>query len=487
MNNIHNKVVKIISENMEIDYLEPYKNKSNKISTGSGFFIDNKGTIITCSHCVINSNKVYIEIPFEGLERFEVKVVFVCPEFDIAVLKTISYKNKYYLKLLPYDQFYKLNLNDKVVAIGFPLGFTNIKFTQGIISGRHNGLLQTSAALNPGNSGGPLISKNYVIGINASKILNTSNIGFAIPILNYYTIKNNKSKLITLPDIPFEFIKINQPYLSLNNINFSNGILVRDIDKNSDIFKKGIRKRDLILDINGYNIDRKGLVSKRWFNEKISLNDLFKTFKYGEKIRISYYSNTKKEKNKIEISNNYFNKNLVKKYHLYEKIDYEIFAGIIVSELNLDNYKDIILRKGYLLNNSNKDINIEFNDNNTKFINLFSSIEKTIIITHLIPNSVTMRYNILSIGDVIVKVNNIKVNNINNYRNALKKFIKNKRNEKFIKIETSSNKILILKLDDIIKDENNVMFQNKYPKSETTKFYEKKNKTKKIKKINIKE
>ena len=99
-----------------------------------------------------------------------------------------------------------------------------------------------------------------------------------------------------MPDIPFEFIKINQPYLSLNNINFSNGILVRDIDKNSDIYKKGIRKRDLILDINGYNIDRKGLVSKRWFNEKISLNDLIKTVKYGEKIRISYYSNTKKEK-----------------------------------------------------------------------------------------------------------------------------------------------------------------------------------------------
>ena len=48
---------------------------------------------------------------------------------------------------------------------------------------------------------------------------------------------------------------------------------------------------------------------------------------------------------------------------------------------------------------------------------------------------------------------------------TLKKFLKNKRNEKFIKIETSSNKILILKLDDIIKDENNVMFQNKYPKS----------------------
>ena len=62
MENIHKKVVKIISPNIELNFLEPYKNKSNNLSHGSGFFIDNRGTILTCSHCVENTNKIYIEI-----------------------------------------------------------------------------------------------------------------------------------------------------------------------------------------------------------------------------------------------------------------------------------------------------------------------------------------------------------------------------------------------------------------------------------------
>ena len=157
---------------------------------------------MTCSHCVENTNKIYIEIPYEGLKRYEAHILKICPEHDIAILKTNSYKNKYFLNLLPFDKFYDIEIGKNVKAIGFPLGLTNLKITDGVISGRNDGKIQTTAPLNPGNSGGPLMCGDYVIGINSSIIKDSSNIGFAIPILYYHIINKYKQKLIKIPQIP---------------------------------------------------------------------------------------------------------------------------------------------------------------------------------------------------------------------------------------------------------------------------------------------
>ena len=68
------KTVKVISQKIELDWIHPYKNKDTKKSIGSGFFIDKKGHILTCSHVIQNSKKIYIEIPHEGDRKIEVIV-----------------------------------------------------------------------------------------------------------------------------------------------------------------------------------------------------------------------------------------------------------------------------------------------------------------------------------------------------------------------------------------------------------------------------
>ena len=306
MENIHKKVVKIISQNIKLNYLEPYKNESIKQSTGSGFFIDNKGTIITCAHCVSDTDKVYIEVPYDGLKKYVAKVLYICNDFDIAILKTIDYNNEYFLNLIQDSKFFDININETVIATGFPLGLANLKFTEGNISGRHGGLIQTSAALNPGNSGGPLIWNDLVIGINASIIMNTSNMGFAIPILYYYSLLNSKSKLVKIPDIPFKYIQINRAFLSLNNNVSVKGVLVSDIDKKSEVYKKGCRKGDIITNINGLDIDNNGLLSKRWFQEKMEITDLFRIFKPFEVIKLKYFNLQKKKRKRNKIQSLFF-------------------------------------------------------------------------------------------------------------------------------------------------------------------------------------
>tara|TARA_A100001015_G_scaffold310569_1_gene412234 strand:+ start:38 stop:523 length:486 start_codon:yes stop_codon:yes gene_type:complete len=151
------KTVKVISQRIEIDWIHPYKNSNTKSSIGSGFFIDNKGHIITCSHVIENSKKVFIEIPFEGDEKKEVRVIGLCPDLDIALLKTIDYVNEEYYELHSREEIYTIKPGSEVYAIGFPLGQDNLKFTKGIISGRQKSLIQTDTPINPGNSGGPLL------------------------------------------------------------------------------------------------------------------------------------------------------------------------------------------------------------------------------------------------------------------------------------------------------------------------------------------
>ena len=80
----YKNVVRIISHDIEFDYLMPFKSSHTTTSSGTGFFIDNKGHILTCSHCVENATHVYVEIPSEGDKKYEVKIKGVCPYFDIA-------------------------------------------------------------------------------------------------------------------------------------------------------------------------------------------------------------------------------------------------------------------------------------------------------------------------------------------------------------------------------------------------------------------
>ena len=74
MDNLHNNVVRILSQSIEYNWLEPYKNKSNNNSVGSGFFINNNGLILTCCHVLVNTKKVFVEI----LSKFLLFFSFLC-------------------------------------------------------------------------------------------------------------------------------------------------------------------------------------------------------------------------------------------------------------------------------------------------------------------------------------------------------------------------------------------------------------------------
>ena len=285
MNNLklQNCVVRIITQNIEMKWEQPYKNNDSNASVGSGFFINKDGYILTCSHLVLNSKKIYIEIPFEGKEKFETELIYICPDYDMALLKTTKFKPKNWLKLFPEKDVYSIQSGTEVYAIGFPLGQNNLKITKGVISGRQNSLIQTSAPINPGNSGGPLVYNNMVLGVNVSKVMFADNVGYASPISYFYIINNLKlkNKLINRPELGFEYVNTNNAFYDYKNIKNKSGILVTRVYEKSPIWNLGIRSGNILIKINNIAIDNQGLIEKRWFNEKMNINDIFNTFKIG--------------------------------------------------------------------------------------------------------------------------------------------------------------------------------------------------------------
>ena len=141
-------------------------------SSGTGFFINGNGIIITCAHVIENGTRIIVKI---NNNEYTAQVLAKNLNTDLAVLK-INYQNQYHFKI---TNFNSINLGDKIFVLGFPLSNilgSDIRLTDGIVSAR-SGInsdqtyFQISAPVQPGNSGGPVFNEKYeIIGVAAAKL-----------------------------------------------------------------------------------------------------------------------------------------------------------------------------------------------------------------------------------------------------------------------------------------------------------------------------
>jgi S1-C subfamily serine protease len=208
---------------------------------GSGFVIDTAGHIVTNYHVVRNAQQ--IEVSFSNRESVQARVLGSDPSTDIAVLKVNVDARA--LRPLELGNSGRVSVGDSVVAIGNPLGLER-SVTSGIVSAVHRPLtapndftiddvIQTDAAINSGNSGGPLLSANgRVIGINTAIATGDTGsrgsigIGFAIPI---NMVKTVVSQLIEKGRVEHPFIgvgaqEIDAEIARLFNLPVERGLLV---------------------------------------------------------------------------------------------------------------------------------------------------------------------------------------------------------------------------------------------------------------------
>lgn len=245
----------------------PGTQKKIEQNIGSGFIISADGLIITNKHVVSNTEAAY-QVLTNDKKKYHVEKIYRDPLNDLAILK-INGSN---LKPLKLGNSSKLKLGQLVIAIGTPLGeFTNT-VTSGIISGLGRGItagspfegyvekldnvIQTDAAISPGNSGGPLLnSKGEVIGVNAAIAQEGQNIGFAIPVNVVTDLINNFQKnggSFERPYIGVRYKLIDKQTAILNEL--VEGAYIVQIVQGSPAEKSGLQEEDIIIEFDGKKI-----------------------------------------------------------------------------------------------------------------------------------------------------------------------------------------------------------------------------------------
>ena len=449
---IYNSIVRIKSQIAQYNWIQPYKSINDMQSIGTGFFINKEGYLLTCAHVVADSIKVYITLPSKSKDIYEAEIISYYPEIDLALLKVSNLNIEDYLELGDSD---KIIPGESVNAVGFPLGLEKLKFTKGIVSGRHNDNIQTDTPLNPGNSGGPLINNNYeVIGINSSGISpeESENVGYAIPINLFKTVEkimlDKKNIIIYKPSLGIIYQNINSELKKYYNIECEGGVLIKQIAKQSSLYKK-IDINDILCKIDNNIIDNYGECVVKWDNEKIPINNILPRYNVGDIIKLHIWRSQKSKmeiiSHKLQSSKEVFK--LIQKYPYFEDIEYLVLGGIVVMELTLNHI--IFLKEPLPM--LGKYEQIEYRN------------KSRLIITSIYPGSNISELNVLTPGDILMKVNNKEVNTISEYKNSIIDSIKKKKEQ--ILIETEKN-IAIISLNKLKKEEKFLSENFHYPISD---------------------
>lgn len=256
-------------------YRETGKEKK-EIGGGTGFFISADGLIITNKHVVEADDVEYTVLTNDG-KKHDAKVVAKDPVNDIAIIK-ITGKDFTFLDFADSD---KLKVGQTTIAIGNALGEFRNTVSVGVISGLARsitagsgfgdselleGVIQTDAAINRGNSGGPLLNlKGEVVGVNVAMADGSQNIGFALPANLVKTVVDSVKKdgKITRPFLGVRYVLITPEIKDKNKLMVDYGALVVRGETREELAvmpgsaadKAGIEENDIILEVDNVKLD----------------------------------------------------------------------------------------------------------------------------------------------------------------------------------------------------------------------------------------
>ncbi|RCW57406.1 S1C family serine protease [Halanaerobium sp. ST460_2HS_T2] len=265
---------------------------------GSGFIVSKDGYIVTNQHVIDGADK--IEIAINGVEDpIPAEVAWSDFSLDLAILKVDTSKIDQELSPLEMGDSDKLHPGDWAIAIGNPLGFEHT-VTVGVISalGRpiqiptddrqvrtYQNLIQLDAAINLGNSGGPLLNnQGKVIGINTAVSAAGQGIGFAIPVNEIKDIVTELQKTgeVTRPWVGIAFSEITKEVQEYFGLEDQKGVVVIEVYKDSPAEKAGIQTYDIITEIDQKQVnstsDVSDIITKKEVGDKI----MFKVIRNGQ-------------------------------------------------------------------------------------------------------------------------------------------------------------------------------------------------------------
>ena len=294
-NKVSQSVVSIVSKSQK--GTKYFSSGFGSASAGTGIIVSENGYILTNKHVVEGSSDISI-VTNDGNSYDNVEIITTDPLSDIAILKISNAKG---LKAAELGDSKALNIGQQVIAIGNALGEYDGTVTSGIISGigrtvnassddgatkeTLTDMIQTDAAINSGNSGGPLVNaQGQVVGVNTAVASEAQGIGFAIPISSVKGILKSiaEGKTPNRAYLGANYISVNPQVQKAYNLNVSKGALIKNRNGKSVISgspaqKAGLKDGDIITKIDDIEISK-----------NISLGSLIGEKSAGDKVKITY-------------------------------------------------------------------------------------------------------------------------------------------------------------------------------------------------------
>ncbi len=424
-------VVKIFASVSYFNYEFPWQAPSVYKYTGSGAIIENH-QILTSAHVVGGAN--FIEVLKEGdPNKYIAKIKYISNQSDLAILEV--QEESFFNDTKPLALNEKIAHRDPVTVLGYPIGGDSIATTTGIISrieytpyvwSKNNLLsIQIDAAINSGNSGGPVINKEgELVGIAMQSLKNASNIGYIVPaiLINTFLKDVQDGKIDGLHFTATTTRTIENPTMKKYYNLKDEGVLVTFVDRNDSELKN----EDILLTIEGKPIANNGTIDTKL--GRVDYKIVLHSKQVGESVRLSVLRDTKI----IEVSYKLKYADPLIKMELNQEPKYFIFAGLIFTPLTKNLLTALDKEKyAYEMLFYQQEKNAEFE-------------EPVVFIKTIFPHSVNRGYT--SNISVIEFVNGIKIANFAQFVDTI-----NSSQEKYIIIDFIEKKRVILDRIEAIK------------------------------------
>ena len=303
-------IVKVSSTHIHPDYMSPWQKKRPHSVTGSGSVIDGK-RILTNAHVVLDHTLIEVQHVGDG-RRYDAELVAMCDACDLAVLEVSDPRFFDDTDPLPLGDLPALRSEAEVY--GFPVGGESMSVTSGIVSrielGRYshsNGYLlraQIDAALNSGNSGGPVISDGKIVGIAMQTLQSADGIGYMVPtpIVRHFLRDLEDGSFDGFPDLGIYYQPLENEALraELGLGVDDGGVLVIGVSQRGPAAGH-LQPGDLLLGYDGYDIDRQGRVKLRG-DLQVDCTHLEQRKQVGEKLTVRVRRGDREHLSKIPMA-----------------------------------------------------------------------------------------------------------------------------------------------------------------------------------------
>jgi S1-C subfamily serine protease len=449
------KVVQVVVYGKPLSSKFPVLNEQAGRARGSGFFVrfGNEKIpryILTAAHVVEDGfpeNGVKVILPLSGQQEIPVQVRVIIPEMDLAVLEIDPRGHEKFIDAFPIGNDHNLEFaaDKPLLVLGYPLGMDQLKVLRCNFSGRQDIGIQTDCAINKGNSGGPLVYNNKIVGWVSTGISPTmaNNMSFSVPINQFHAMKNAIVQKLKDPQSNTPVLHAPHTGVVYHNNSLANttgdcqGVVIQFISQYSALNGvANIGDKLCAVEFGGhkYNLDARGEVSVPWYFAKLPFSQIAGEIPYGDPVTFylwdSQTGRSKTHKAPLTVPNRggYLFQSL-----RYEPIEYEMFAGLMIMPLRANHMTDFPhLRNALSLSEREQD---------------------WLLITHITPGSEIYEIGSINPGDLLIKVNDQNVKTLADLKKALKKPFLTPQGKRGIKFETRDHVSVVLDLQNVLQNE----------------------------------